>query len=250
MSWNDGDLVVGTVPLWAQIADKLRESIRDGEFVVGDHLPSESQLITRFGISRATARNALNQLAAEGLVERRSGKGTKVLPAQVELPLNLLASFSEDMIFRGLRPGYGEIEMIVGPLTQAAAQALEVEPGEDAIRLSRVLLANDVAMAHSTSWLSPRFVPVSSIGTQSDLLSSSLYSWLESEFGLRITHGTEIIEGDVADAHLAKQLGIAAKGPVLKVSRTARTVEGNPIEYVERSYRADRYRYRIELARP
>src|SRR6188768_2744460 len=104
MAWNDADLAKSAMPLWAQIAERLRTAIADGEFTEGDDLPSESLLVARFGVSRATARNALSQLANEGLVERRSGKGTTVLPARVELPLNLLSSFAEDMRSRGMRP--------------------------------------------------------------------------------------------------------------------------------------------------
>jgi GntR family transcriptional regulator len=250
MGWDDGDLVVGAVPLWAQIADRLRDSIKAGAFQVGDDLPSESQLIARFGVSRATARNALNELASEGLVERRSGKGTRVLPAQVELPLNLLASFSEDMIARGLQPCYGEIEVSLDTLHDRAAAALDADPGNQAIRVSRLLLANGTAIAHSASWLSPRIVPPTALAAAQELSSTSLYKWLESEFGVRVTHGTEIIEGGIADAHLAEQLGVPAGSAVLNATRTARTNDAMPIEYVERSYRADRYRYRIELVRP
>jgi GntR family transcriptional regulator len=250
MAWDSEDLVHGAMPLWAQIADRLRSSIDSGEFIEGQDLPSEAQIIRRFNISRATARNAMGQLAAEGLVVRRSGKGTTVLPSRVEQPLNLLSSFTEDMNSRGLTPGYGEITVMIDALEQRVADVFGVETCTPAVRIERLLLANGFAIAHSVSWLAPAFVPPEAIPAGETLESSSLYVWLERAHGLRISNGTEVIEARVADAHLAQQLNIAAGSPVLNATRTARTSDGNAIEFAERQYRADRYRYRIELVRP
>lgn len=250
MSWDNADLIAGTMPLWAQIADRLREGVEKGEFVEGDVLPSEAEIMDRFGISRATARTGLNQLASEGLVERKSGKGTRVLPARVELPLNLLSSFSDDMRSRNLKPGYGQVTITVEPLQRHVAEALETRTGTRAIRVERLLLANNAVIAHSTSWLAPKFISVRNVPNAQAITRGPLYQWLESEHGLRVTHGTEVIEGGVADAELAERLGIKAGAAVLQANRTARMLDGKPIEYVERQYRADRYRYRIELVRP
>jgi len=104
MSWDVGDLERGPVPLWFQVSERLRAAIARGEFVVGDALPSESVLNRRFGISRTTARAALDQLEVDGLITRGSGRGSIVVPPRVEQPLNLLASFAEDMKARGEDP--------------------------------------------------------------------------------------------------------------------------------------------------
>lgn len=250
MAWDEGALTNGALPLWAQIADRLRGGIRDGEFAVGDDLPSESQLVARFEISRATARNALNQLATEGLVERRSGKGTRVLPSRVELPLNLLSSFSDDMTSRGLQPGYGQVHVSVEPADPQVADALGAEVGTPVVRVERQLLANGAALAYSTSWMSSDVVPTDAVDEVRTFATGSLYRWLEEKCGVRLTHGTELIESGVADEHLALRLGISPGDPVLNATRIARAEDGSPVEYAQRSYRADRYRYRVELVRP
>src|SRR6476646_10603696 len=103
MRWNNHDLSPGSVPLWRQIADRLRDSIAMGEFKPGDVLPSESMINAAFNVSRATARASLERLRQEGLIRRQSGRGSFVLPPRVEQPVNELASFSEDMRRRGLR---------------------------------------------------------------------------------------------------------------------------------------------------
>ena len=78
MAWDDEDLQRGPIPLWFQIKERLREAIQRGEFAPGDALPPESALNRRFGISRTTARAALDSLEHDGLVSRRSGHGSIV----------------------------------------------------------------------------------------------------------------------------------------------------------------------------
>ncbi len=62
-----------------QIADQIRASILAGEFAPGDRLPPERELAESFGVSRPSVREALNLLAAAGLVSSYQGGGTVVL---------------------------------------------------------------------------------------------------------------------------------------------------------------------------
>ena len=64
-----------------QLAGELAERIRSGEWRAGAYLPAERQLAETYGTSRGTVRQALAQLAAEGVVERPEGSAARVLPA-------------------------------------------------------------------------------------------------------------------------------------------------------------------------
>ncbi|MFR0356651.1 GntR family transcriptional regulator [Streptomyces sediminimaris] len=64
--------------LYQQVAAAIREAILSGEFAPGSLLPSEAQLMTRYGVSRPTVRNAVAALRAEGLIDVRHGKGSFV----------------------------------------------------------------------------------------------------------------------------------------------------------------------------
>ncbi|MDP8958434.1 MAG: GntR family transcriptional regulator [Actinomycetota bacterium] len=68
----------GGIPLYIQLMDRIRELIDRQGLVPGTLLPSEAQLQERFGVSRATVRQALHQLELDGLVERHQGRGTFV----------------------------------------------------------------------------------------------------------------------------------------------------------------------------
>lgn len=250
MSWDSEDLQQGPVPLWFQVSERLRAAIDRAEFVPGDALPSESALNRRFGISRTTARAALDQLEHDGLVSRRSGHGSIVLTPKVDQPLNLLASFAEDMKARGLVPGYRTISVRSVRAPAEVADALELSRGTRLVAIDRMLLADGRPLAATEVWLSPEMVPPRDRPAIEQLDRDSLYQWLESTTGHRIALGEEYIEADVADEELAARLEIDPGQPVLVARRCSRLADRRPIEYVVATYRADRYRFRVELARP
>lgn len=67
-------------PLYRQLADQIREAIAARELEPGDHLPTEDELAVRSGASRTAVREAVQVLANEGLVIKRSGHKTRVAP--------------------------------------------------------------------------------------------------------------------------------------------------------------------------
>ena len=236
--------------MWSQIADRLRDAIEHQEFNPGDKLPSEAELNGAFGVSRSTARAALDKLEAEGRITRRSGKGSIVLSPRVDQPLNLLSSFAEDMRARGLRPGYVTRSIEVVSVMPEAADALQIPNQSRAGAIDRLLLANDNVIGLSLSWLSPKIVGVTALPTTADLDAGSLYDWIEHQCGHRVAGGSEFIEAMNADERIAGSLGVQARAAILVARRIARNQDGQPIEYATLFYRADRYRFRVELSRP
>lgn len=65
-------------PRYHQVADHIRAQIKDGILRAGDQLPTEGELVDRFGVSRNTVRLALRRLTEEGLLSSGQGRGTFV----------------------------------------------------------------------------------------------------------------------------------------------------------------------------
>lgn len=65
--------------LTKQIAAELEEKIQKEEFKVGSKIPAESELVSYFGVSRNTVREAVQSLIFAGILEARQGDGTYVL---------------------------------------------------------------------------------------------------------------------------------------------------------------------------
>ncbi|MDQ1294089.1 MAG: GntR family transcriptional regulator [Actinomycetota bacterium] len=68
------------LPLYQQIAEDLRARIERGELAPGEPLPSETEMITRYGVSRITVRHAVAALRASGLVVTEHGRASRVRP--------------------------------------------------------------------------------------------------------------------------------------------------------------------------
>ena len=92
-------------PLYQQLYQLLRNKILAGEWHPDEMLPSEADLIAQYQVSRATVRQALDELVSDGLIYRKQGRGTFVAPPTVEQGLVRIVSFTEDMQQRGFTAG-------------------------------------------------------------------------------------------------------------------------------------------------
>src|SRR5262252_2968384 len=90
--------------LYSRVETVLASEIADGDLRVGDQLPTEDSLISRFGVSRITVRRAIQNLVSRGLVEIRRGKGTFVAAPKITQELRELSGFVEDMHALGRKP--------------------------------------------------------------------------------------------------------------------------------------------------
>ena len=112
--------------LYSRIETVLASEIADGDLRVGDQLPTEDSLISRFGVSRITVRRAVQNLVSRGLVEIRRGKGTFVAAPKITQELRELSGFVEDMHALGRKPTARVIdkEIVTADATVASQLAL------------------------------------------------------------------------------------------------------------------------------
>lgn len=239
----------GHVPMWFQIAERLRAAIESGGFEPGDVLPSEAELNAAFGVSRATSRAALNELQNEGLIVRRAGKGSIVLSRRIDQPAEQMSGFSEDMRRRGLTPSHETLESGCFPANREAAEALEVKRETPVFRSRRLLLADGEPMGVAISWIAPRLLRKVAPPSAAVLSEGSLYDWMKEHCGISIKRAHEYIEAAAANADMARALKIQKGAPILIARRTSFDAAGKPAEYVVLNFRADRYRFELEVAR-
>lgn len=233
----------GPIPLHHQLAEALRKAIREGYLKPGDRLPSEPELMARLGISRATIRQAMAELLAEGLIYRYQGRGTFVAPMKFEHPLQRLVSFSEDIRSRGMRPGsrilfFGQI-----PADPEVAAHLKIPPGKTILRIYRLRLADDQPVGLHDSYVSYLQLTLQELESM-----GSLYMLLESK-GIVLAEAEETIEAIAATPEQGRLLHLPRGTPLLLVSRIVYTPDQTPIEFVRAYYHPNLYRYSIRLRR-
>jgi GntR family transcriptional regulator len=249
MDWNEPLPESSPVPLWFQIAERLRAAITRGKFRPGDVLPSEAQINKAFGVSRATSRASLDRLEQDGLIKRRSGKGSIVVAPRVDQPVNEMLGFAEDMRRRGLRPSHDTRFAGRVRATPEVSDALEIKANTLVYQSRRLLKADDAPIGFAVSWLSPSLFRTVSPPTAADLNAGSLYEWLARECGVRISGASEFIEASIVQQDMALELQVPANSAVLIVRRLSRDSNGLPVEYAVLHFRPDRYRFHLETGR-
>ncbi|MFJ3672604.1 GntR family transcriptional regulator [Streptomyces sp. NPDC090106] len=129
-------------PKYWHLRTVLSEAL-DSEFSVGEILPNERDLAARFGVARATLRQALEQLELEGRLQRRRGVGTTVAPPRVGVAVG-----TEQHIWPGASGDAWQLSDSTFEVPSAAVAAA-LETGQDEpvhiVRRSRMTHGQPVA---------------------------------------------------------------------------------------------------------
>jgi DNA-binding LacI/PurR family transcriptional regulator len=128
--------------LYRQIASLFREQVQAGRIRLGDALPPQRELSTRWGVAEVTIRRALQSLAEEGLLHARPGSGTTVRDPGIT-PRRRSSSLRIGVAFKDLADGY--------PFFKPILQGLRDGDGDVAIRLF------DVAADERTADTQPNY---------------------------------------------------------------------------------------------
>ena len=231
-------------PLYRQIQTDLRERVSGGELEPGAQVETEQELMARYGVSRATVRQALSGLVAEGLLEIRRGRGTYVHGAALEHRLGGFYTFSREIERHGMRPGTRVRALGLQVASDVVAEGLGLAAGTSVVALSRVRLADDEPIVSETSYLpAARFRGLEEV----DFSEVSLYETLTTAYGVRPVRARETFVPVLLEPADADVLGGEAGDPVLSVERTTYDLDGVIIEFCQSILRADRYRYSVEL---
>ncbi|GAB2894354.1 GntR family transcriptional regulator [Streptomyces mayteni] len=234
--------------VFRQIADQLREAIDKGRFKEGAKLPSESQLVEHYGVSRMTVRNALSVLQGEGLVHSEHGRGVFVRPRP---PVRRLASdrFARRHRDQGKAAFTVEAEAAGSHPEVDSLEVKEERPNQDvSARLGgprRVLarrrryLLDGRPVEFATSYL-PLDIARGTPIAEPNPGPGGIYARLE-ELGHRLDHFEEEIRARMPSPGEVKFLRLAAGVPVIHLIRTAFDTEGRPVEVCDTVMAADAY---------
>ncbi|MFS0820830.1 GntR family transcriptional regulator [Bacillus sp. 1P02SD] len=232
------------VPIYFQIEQRIREKIEKKELNPGEMIPSEREFAEKFQISRMTVRQAINNLVNEGYLQRVRGKGTFVTVKKFEKNTQRLTSFSEDMRSRGLEPGTEVLSFSSIEADSLIASQLKVDKGAEVYQIERLRLADQQPIAFEVFYMSQELVP----GLTREVAEHSIFKYVE-EKGLHITSGVQELEATTAHKREASALGIKVGAPVLYIQQISYLEDQQPLEFVKSYYRADRYKYKVEMIR-
>jgi len=234
------------VPLYHQIFVLLRNRIYGGEISTGQLIPGEQELCREFGVSRITAKRALNELAEAGLVVRERGRGTTVVkrppPPTVT---SSIEGWLENVSLMGTATEAKVLEFEYVPANEDIAGVLEVEAGTEVQRAVRVRSLGGEPMSYLVT-----YVP-GAIGREfdrEDLNRFALLNLLERA-GVEVAAARQTISATVADGVVSTALSMHPGAPLIEVRRVVRDAAGKPVEYIRALYRPDLYRFEMSMRR-
>ncbi|MFC3612301.1 GntR family transcriptional regulator [Lutimaribacter marinistellae] len=223
----------------------LRDEISSGQFPPGAMLPGEKRLAEQFDVSRVTVRRALDSLAADGLIDRRAGSGTRVASTGAD---QAMSADLTTLIPQLVRMGQHSVRLLsfsydAPPAT--VAQEMGIGPNERVQIAVRVRSAEGQPFSHLTT-----YVPedIASNYSEADLASVPLYQLLERS-GVVVESAHQTVSATLASPEVARALEVSTGAGLLSLRRIVRDENGRAVEYLSALYRSDRFKLEMSLNR-
>ena len=230
-------------PLYYQMFTILRDQLLSGEVSVGTQLPTEFELAGSFGVSRITAKRALDDLAAAGLVERRRGRGTHVIHHATPKPqrgpltgllenLEILAEATDVSLIR--------FDRAVPPARVRALFKLDAD--ELMVHAIRVRSRAKTPFGYYTSWTRtdhPQF-------NEANLATTSRLA-LFKRCRIDMARIDQTLSAVSADAISALHLKVRPGSALLSLERQSFNSAGQLVDLLNIQYRPDQFRYQMSL---
>ncbi|MFD5429278.1 GntR family transcriptional regulator [Streptomyces sp. NPDC127084] len=245
------------VPRYVQIAEEIVQQIRAGVLKPGDLVPSESELVERYGVSGGTIRKAMVEVRASGLVDTRHGKGSIVKdrpPVRLRSSDRFRASHRRGgkaaYLAESARSGAtAKVSVLyIGPMEapEGIAERLDVPVGAQVLARRRLYFRNGVPVETATSYL-----PWDVVKDIPQLFSENpgpggIYARLEDD-GHVFTEFVETLTARPAAKAEASELALSPGAPVIHLLRNAVTEQGRVVEVCDTLMAADQFvfEYRI-----
>jgi GntR family histidine utilization transcriptional repressor len=225
------------LPAYEQVKAWIKQHIGSGQWKPGDPVPSEAALMQQFGISRMTVNRALRELAAEGLVTRIQGSGTRVAQLHRISSRLTIRDIHEEVVERG---HVHTTRVILAEREKAGAEvalSLGLRAGATVFHTVLIHMENGVPIQYEDRYVNPTAAP--------DYLDTDFTETSPTLHLLRhapLTEASYSIEACLSTAPEAKALAIKRTEPCLVMMR--RTVSGAHVASIARLvYPGTRYSF-------
>jgi GntR family transcriptional regulator len=230
------------LPLYAQVKRRLQGMLLSGEYP-GERFHSEPELCAMFGISRATVRQAIQELVDEGLLTRVQGQGTFVNRDKFDEAFGPSMNFLDQWASVG-RPLRLELRRFqLAPPPARVAKVLGIAANAEVLSIERVRSSGRVVISYDYRYIHPDFARTV------DRDAAERQSLLELlARRVRLVRGENKVEAALAGREGARLLGVAAGDPVLIRDVAYYCRDHVPVMAGRSLYRADQVRYAFTVS--
>ena len=227
-------------PRYVQLVRTIQDRISSGEYQPGSLMPSEHQLLSEFGVSRATVVRALQVLRAGGWIESQQGKGSFVRgrPADSESGPRR----GQEIVDRSEAAGSVTV-IYAGPEAAPAPVVAVLGLGSDPSAVLRRTLAHDGGgepVELVAEWFRPEVADGTDLGSRAPL-PDGIRAHLEARKRIRVDRVHERVSARMPSTEEARLLGMGRRTPVLTLTVTAYDSAGAPVSVTDVVLPADRH---------
>ena len=226
-------------PLYHQLMQRLLEDIERGTYPVGSRIPPEHQLEELYKVSRVTVRRALAELTADGLLEKKQGKGTFVSTPRISQDLKSIHSFHDACKQNGFQGGTTVVHVRETEADAADIEELNLRTGDRVLETLRICTADGVPVVLEKNHFSMAYSYL-----ENENLSGSLYNVLR-DYGIEPRQATHDISMAFATESQAKMLDVEPGAPLMRLHEVVYDQKGRPLHNSLQLIRGDRFVFRI-----
>ncbi|MGH3933772.1 MAG: GntR family transcriptional regulator [Pseudonocardiaceae bacterium] len=243
-------------PIFQQIADELRKRITSGTYLPGSKVPSETDLVAEFGVTRLTVRRGLAVLANEGLTEPQRGKGVFVREGPAVLTVRNTrfrrsdraagkGALAAEAEAAGLSWSSEELELATVDVAGVVAEVL----GESRAFVKRRRMIVDGVPTQLADSYVPESIDAEIGYSRGAAAPGGIYGLLERNGHMIVRYREELrVRSATPEESVALELPLAA--PVVLLVRHAIDQDGRVVEYFDSVAAGDKHRYVYEWDAP
>lgn len=230
-------------PLYYQLYKLLQQNIVNGTLYDGMQLPTELQLSKMFDISRITAKRALDELAADGLVARKRAKGTHVTHKYEQKPIKApLIGMLQELEFMGQHSHAKLLHTATISPPKEIAVEFKLKNKETLLQMTRVRSRGKEVFAYYSSWSKGLEKHI-----DKDMLESTTRLQIFKMNGIDIKHVKQMLSAEAASIEIATALDVEPGYPLLTLIRRSFDDNGNLVDYLHARYHPERFQYYMDL---
>lgn len=230
--------------LYERIAEELARGIRSRRLAPFAKLPSEAELVGRFGVSRVTVRQALRKLADAGLVISRQGKGVFVAGAVVNQELTALRGFYDNLVMQGHHPVSTVVRFECRRSSASVPELKRLE--QDIYCFRRLWQVGELVLAVADASIPGAGRRV----TREDVERLPVYSIVREVIGREVVRASVQVRAARCAPDITKLLNVGRTATILEMERTSYDRQGLAVETTRFSVPAELFAFQMEVAGP
>lgn len=222
-------------PKYAMILNRIIREIQNGTYAVGDTLPTESELMTAYGVSRFTVRSALQELRNRGLIVSRQGQGSRVVSTGQHAALTEQIQSLDELIAFGQETRRKLLGYQIVTADEALAKQFECNPGRQLLQVEMLRYSlgdHPKPVAYLMLWMDALYEDIVDIleGQQ-----SAVAEIMQERLQLSIGRVTQRASAQAMTREVAAVLDGKPGDAALCISRTYRVDAASPPHLLARS---------------